>query len=67
MMHLTDDELVEVTGYAQRGKQRAALLAMSIPFRENPKGRILVLREDYTGRKPAKRTGPNWSALEKVS
>lgn len=67
MMHLTEEELAEVTGYKQPAKQRAALLSMSIPFKVNPRGRILVLREDYTGRKPAKRTGPNWAALEKVS
>ena len=64
-LHLDDDELREITGFAQRTKQVEALRAMGVPFLVNPRGSILVIREKYTGAKPVKKTAPNWNALEK--
>lgn len=67
---LSDDELVEFTGYRWRAKQQLALARMKVPFVVNPRGRILV-RHDQIGApaatapraKPA--AGPNWNALRK--
>ena len=65
--YLSDDEISETTGYVQRGKQQKALAEMRIPFRVNPKGRILVLRSDVTGRVEKPRTEPDWSAMSRGS
>ncbi len=69
MLHLNDDELREVTGYAQRDKQAQALAQMGVPFKMRPKDRqILVLRDVYYSLmsgglvKDKKRREPNWSA-----
>jgi hypothetical protein len=62
-IHLSDEELREVTGYTHRGKQAEALRSMKVPFLINPRGRILVVREKYTGQKPVKKTAPNWEAM----
>ena len=64
-LHLDDDELREITGFAHRARQADALRAMGVPFLINPRGRILVIREKYTGQKPVKKTAPNWDALQK--
>jgi hypothetical protein len=64
-LHLTPEELRDVTGYAQRAKQKAALAAMCIPFRENGIGRILVLRSDYVGRRAKPSPTPDFGAISK--
>lgn len=64
-LHLDDDELREITGFAHRARQADALRSMGVPFLVNPRGRILVVREKYTGQKPTKKTAPNWNALAK--
>jgi hypothetical protein len=64
-LHLTDDEIYEVTGYRQREKQKKALAELRIPFRSRPAdGFPLVVREHYVSRdsKPVKRAEPNWGA-----
>jgi hypothetical protein len=33
---LTEDELIELTGYRQREKQRKALAELRVPFRAEP-------------------------------
>lgn len=64
---LSPDELEELTGYVQRAKQQSALSEMRIPFRVNPRGRILVLREHVTGKAEKPRAEPDWSSLRKAS
>lgn len=44
MITLTRQELVELTDYRRRDKQREALAAMRIPFEITPAGGIKVLR-----------------------
>jgi hypothetical protein len=67
-LHLTDEELYEVTGYRQREKQKQALAELRVPFRSRPAdGFPLVVREHYVGRettagKPVKRAEPNFGA-----
>jgi hypothetical protein len=43
---LTRDELVDLTDYRRRDKQRAALVSMGVRFRIAPTGAIKVLRSD---------------------
>ena len=64
-LHLSADELREITGFAHRAKQAEALRTMGVPFLVNPLGSILVIREKYTGQKPIKKTAPNWPAMRK--
>jgi hypothetical protein len=64
-LHLSPAELRDVTGYAQRAKQEAALAAMCIPFRVNGVGRILVLRTDYVGRRARPAASPDFGAISK--
>lgn len=67
---LSDDELVEFTGYRWRAKQQLALARMKVPFVVNPRGRILV-RHDQIGAAPAAPgrakapAAPNWDALRR--
>ncbi len=63
-LHLTNEEVREVTGYTHLAKQRDALARMGIPFRVNPVGRILVIRSDYTGKRSKAAAEPNWDALD---
>lgn len=66
-MFLTSKELQELTGYVWLAKQRQALREMGIPFRVNPRGRILVERAAVQ-QEPAQRERqerePNWEALK---
>lgn len=62
---LNDDELVELTGYKQREKQKRAIAELGLRFRTRPAdGFPLVDRAQFesglTG-KPARRE-PNWSS-----
>jgi hypothetical protein len=62
---LTEDELIELTGYRQREKQRKALAELRVPFRSRPAdGLPLVLRSLFTltDSKPVKRAEPNFGA-----
>jgi hypothetical protein len=62
---LTEDELIELTGYRQRDKQKKALAELRVAFRSRPAdGFPLVLRSLFTltDSKPVKRTEPNWGA-----
>ncbi len=52
-MFLTEDELVELTGYRQPSKQSAHLRAQRIPFHNNRAGRPRVTRVAVEGRKVA--------------
>jgi len=63
---LNDDELIDLTGYSWRSKQQLALAQMRIPFRVNPRGRVLVNRDVITGEsaKQKKKVQPDWSLLE---
>ena len=64
MLWLDDDELVTLTGYKQRAKQKAALARLGVRFRSRPAdGFPLVERsqfQDLTGK--ARKAEPNWSA-----
>jgi hypothetical protein len=61
---LTDDELIELTGYRQRDKQRRALAELRVQFRSRPAdGFPLVARAQFTTDvKPTRRTEPNFGA-----
>ena len=68
-MFLTQDELVELTGYKHRAKQVAVLVRMGYTPTQRPHdGRVLVLRahvEAKLGGKPGKaRREPDYSHLE---
>ena len=64
-LHLSELELREICGYAHKAKQQMALAQMGIPFTVNPRGRILVQRETYTGKKRAKVVEPDFGAIRK--
>jgi hypothetical protein len=62
---LTEDELIELTGYRQREKQRRALAELRVQFRSRPAdGFPLVARALFTvtDSKPVKRAEPNFGA-----
>ncbi len=62
---LTDDELIELTGYRQVAKQRQALAELRVQFRSRPAdGFPLVARALFTTieGKPTKRAEPNFGA-----
>lgn len=63
---LTEEELVTFTGYQHRHKQQMALAQMGIPFKVNPRGRVLVTRHDAGAepRRIQKKATPNWDALK---
>ena len=68
---LNDDELIELTGYRRRDKQRVALAQMGVKFRSRPSdGFPLVERWQFEGdgklMRKERRTEPNWGALEKL-
>jgi hypothetical protein len=68
-LHLTEEELLDVTGYRQRRKIADALAEMGIVFKfRAADGFVLVLREHYSAvmapagsKKP--RRGPDWGAI----
>jgi hypothetical protein len=62
---LTEDELIELTGYRQVTKQRQALAELRVQFRSRPAdGFPLVARALFTSTdtKPTKRLEPNFGA-----
>jgi Domain of unknown function (DUF4224) len=67
-LHLTEDELFEVTGYRHKKKVAHALALMEVQFKVRPAdGMVLVLRDHYSqvmmpaSAKKARRE-PNWEA-----
>lgn len=57
---LNDDELVELTGYRQRERQRRALAELRVQFRTRPSdGFPLVSRAQFDGA-PVKKSEPNF-------
>jgi hypothetical protein len=60
---LTDDELVELTDYRRRDKQRLALAHMRIPFEVTPRGTIKVLRRHFDGGQTRAREEPDYGAI----
>jgi hypothetical protein len=59
---LNEDELIELTGYRQREKQRKALASLGVQFRSRPSdGFPLVDRAQFSGSpKARKSTEPNF-------
>jgi hypothetical protein len=62
---LTRDELVDLTDYRRRDKQREALVSMGIRFRVAPTGAIKVLRADIetVQTRGRNRGGPDLDAI----
>jgi hypothetical protein len=60
-MFLTDEELVQLTGYRQASKQVAHLKAQRIPFHVNRAGHPRVTRAVLEGRKVVEKTTKSWS------
>ena len=59
---LNEDELVELTGYRQREKQRRALASLGVQFRSRPAdGFPLVTRAQFESR-DRRRAEPNFAA-----
>lgn len=66
MMFLTEEELIELTGYRQANKQVAHLKAQRIPFHTNRAGHPRVARAILEGRKAVEQTksgtwSPSWA------
>ena len=62
---LTDEELIDLTGYRARRLQRKALAELGVNFRSRPAdGFPLVERSQFEAgkRDNAKRKEPNWGA-----
>lgn len=60
---LTKDELIELTGYHQRDKQRRALVEMNVRFHTRHDGFFLVQRNQFeTLTKTHRRAEPKFSA-----
>jgi hypothetical protein len=60
---LNEDELVELTGYRQRSRQRQALAELGVKFRTRPAdGFPLVLRDQFLPAMDGKKGGPDWAA-----
>lgn len=60
---LTKDELVELTDYRRRDKQRLALAQMRIPFEVSPAGNIKVLRHHVEAGQTRRREEPHYDAI----
>jgi len=62
---LTEDELVELTGYKTKSRQRVALAEMHVKFRSRPSdGFPLVERCLFENLTPThKKREPHWDAL----
>ena len=57
---LNDDELIELTGYRQRGKQVLALAELRIPFKLRPADRFpLVARAQFQSQ-TVRKSEPNF-------
>ena len=67
---LTRDELVELTQYAQRAKQRKRLIELGIPFIAGRKGDPLVVRQVFeqlqSAAKRKKVVPPDFGALTRI-
>jgi len=63
-LHLTPQDIAEVTGFKRsRKKQIAELTRQNIPFRIRHDGFPLVLVQDYTGQAPQRLELPDFSGL----
>lgn len=64
---LNDDELIELTGYRQREKQKRALAELRVQFRIRPAdGFPLVARAQFGAERltgTSRRREPDWSSL----
>lgn len=60
-MFLTDQELIDLTGYRQPAKQVAHLKAQRIPFHTNKCGHPKVARAILEGRKVVEKSAKSWS------
>lgn len=58
---MTDQELIDLTGYRQASKQAAHLKAQRIPFHTNRAGHPRVARAVLEGRKVVEKTAKTWS------
>lgn len=59
---LTPDEVIELTGYRQRDKQRSALVQLAVKFKTRPAdGALLVERSQFDSNAPRRRE-PNFAA-----
>lgn len=70
MPWLSDEELKDLTGYVRPTCQARWLGENGIVFRINRLNKVRVFREDMTahkGRKPEKRTEPDFSKVRKAS
>ena len=60
---LTEEELVELTGFRQRGRQREALAELGVQFRSRPAdGFPLVARGQFEVSKGRQSREPNFAA-----
>ncbi len=60
-MFLSEQELIDLTGYRQASKQAAHLKAQRIPFHTNRAGHPRVARAVLEGRKVVEKTAKSWS------
>lgn len=60
-MFLTDEELAELTGYRQPGKQIAMLKRQGVPFHVNAAGHPKVARAILEGKHVAVKTTKEWT------
>jgi hypothetical protein len=61
MMFLTEQELVNLTGFSQKSKQCEHLKAQRIPFHTNKSGQPRVVRAVLEGRKVVEKSAKSWS------
>jgi hypothetical protein len=61
MMFLTEQELVDLTGFSQKSKQCEHLKAQRIPFHTNKSGQPRVVRAVLEGRRVVENTPKTWS------
>ena len=66
MLHLTEDEIYERTGWKHREKQYAELARQGISFTRRHDGFPLILRSEFDKPVVAKKKEPNFKALMKA-
>lgn len=70
-VYLLPEEIVAITGYRQKSKQRAWLRKNKVAFTENAFGHPIVARsqwEQSNGQpRPRRHSCPRWDALEQSS
>lgn len=60
---LTEDELVELTGYKRQSDQKRALAELRVQFRSRPAdGFPLVARSQFVTTTPTRKAEPNYGA-----